>query len=232
MIKAILWDLDGTLMDFKISEKTSLKRTFVHFGLPECDDETVEVYSKINQSYWEKLERGEVTKEQVLRCRFEDFLALQNIDISATEFCKEYETGLADVVVYLDDSFEILERLKHDGYIQLAVTNGAKNVQRRKLKNSHFDQIFDEVFISDEVGFEKPSVKFFDAVKKSIPNLSNDEIIIVGDSLTSDIKGGNNAGIKTCWYNPSKKELMQEYSIDYQIAKLDEIFDILEQAKL
>lgn len=229
MIKVILWDLDGTLMDFKISESTSLKRTFVHFGLPECSDETVDVYSKINQGYWEKLERGEVTKEQVLRCRFEDFLALQNIDISATEFCKEYENGLADVVVYLDDSFGLLERLKYDGYTQLAVTNGAKNVQRRKLKNSGFDKIFDDVFISDEVGFEKPSKSFFKAVLNSIPNVSTDEIIIVGDSLTSDIKGGNNAGIKTCWYNPSKKPVPKEYKVDYQITSLDEIYDIVKK---
>lgn len=229
MIKVILWDLDGTLMDFKISESTSLKRTFVHYGLPECDDETVAVYSKINQSYWEKLERGEVTKEQVLRCRFEDFLALQNIDIPATEFCKQYETGLADVVVYLDNSFEILERLKYDGYTQFAVTNGAMAVQRRKLKNSHFDQIFDKVFISDEVGYEKPSKSFFKAVLDSMPDVSNDEIVIVGDSLTSDIKGGNNAGIKTCWYNPYKKDLPNEYKVDYQITNLEEIFDVIEK---
>lgn len=229
MIKAILWDLDGTLMDFKISEKTSLKRTFVHFGLPECDDETVEVYSKINQGYWEKLERGEVTKEQVLRCRFEDFLALQNIDISATEFCKEYEDGLADVVVYIDDSFNLLERLKYDGYTQFAVTNGAMSVQRRKLKNSNFDKIFDNVFISDEVGFEKPSKSFFKAVLDSLPNVSNDEIMIIGDSLTSDIKGGNNAGIKTCWYNPKHNIAPNEYKIDFEIDNLNQIFDLLDK---
>lgn len=231
MIKAILWDLDGTLMDFKISEKTSLKRTFVHYGLPECDDETVEVYSKINQGYWEKLERGEVTKEQVLRCRFEDFLSLQNIDIPATEFCKQYEAGLADVVVYIDDSFQVIERLKYDGYIQLAVTNGAKSVQRRKLKNSGFDNLFDDIFISDEVGYEKPTKGFFDAVLDSLPNISKDEIIIVGDSLTSDIKGGNNVGIKTCWYNPSKKALPQEYKVNYEIDNLAKIFEILEGEK-
>lgn len=229
MIKAILWDVDGTLLNFKISESTSLKSTFKHFGYPECDDETVEVYSKINQSYWERLELGEVTKEQVLRCRFEDFLALQNVDVPATEFCQYYEIGLADVVVFIDESFGILERLKYDGFTQFAVTNGAKNVQRKKLKNAGFDKLFDEIFISDEVGFEKPSPKFFDAVLNSVPNLLKDEVIIVGDSLTSDIKGGNNAGIKTCWYNPSKKPVPKEYKVDYQITSLDEIFDIVKK---
>lgn len=229
MIKAILWDVDGTLLNFKISESTSLKRTFVHYGYPECDDETVSVYSKINQSYWEKLERGEVTKEQVLRCRFEDFLALQNMDISPTEFCKQYEKGLADIVIYIDDSLDILKRLKYDGYLQYAVTNGAKAVQSKKLVNAGFDQIFDDIFISDEVGYEKPTKGFFDFVKEHIPALSHDEILIIGDSLTSDIKGGINMGIKTCWYNPTGKKAPKEYSIDYEIKTLDEIYTILER---
>lgn len=227
MIKAILWDVDGTLLNFKASESASMKATYKYFDLGECSDETVARYSKINQGYWERLERGEVTKEQVLRCRFEDFLSQEGITSpSATEFCQYYEQGLADTIVYIDNSLELMKSLK-GRVLQYAVTNGAKNVQHQKLANAKMDVLFDGVFISDEVGYEKPNKLFFDFVSKSIPKLEKSEIIIVGDSLTSDIKGGNNMDVLTCWYNPNGQAAGEQYHIDYEINNLNEIKQII-----
>lgn len=227
MIKTILWDVDGTLLDFLASQSSAIKSAYRHFGLGECSDELIEQYSAINLKYWEGLERGEYTKKEVLIGRFEEFLSLHNINsVTPEEFCLYYESRLTDTIVYIDDSLNLLKALSKN-YKQYAVTNGAYNVQTEKLFKSGFSKIFDGIFISDEVGFEKPSENFFDYVMTHIDAQSTDEIIIVGDSLTSDIKGGNNMGIKTCWYNPKHNPINKPVKVDYQISHLSEITKIL-----
>ena len=127
--------------------------------------------------------------------------------------------------VFIDNSKELLLSLKDD-YKQYAVTNGAYNVQTKKLEKSGFNKIFDKIFISDDVGYEKPSVEFFNYVRKNIVDVHNDEILIVGDSLTSDIKGGNNMGIKTCLYDPDnlyENYDREKYRVDYRISNLSDI---------
>lgn len=229
MFKIILWDIDRTLLDFDLCEKNSLKAQFKKFKLPECTDEICTLYSKINMKHWQMLERGEISKEQVLTMRFDelfDELGISGVD--STQFTRAYENGIADTTAFIENSPEIIKSLKGK-YLQYAVTNGALNVQTKRLKNSGFDKIFDGVFISDEVGFEKPSREFFDYVFSCIPKCEKSEIIIVGDSLTSDMLGGNNAGIVTCWYNPEKKQKPDNLRIDYQIKELSEIFNILSE---
>lgn len=227
MIKTILWDIDATILDFKTAESNSLKETFEYFGLGKCSDDMVSRYSAINQSYWEKLEKGEVTKPQVLKNRFVDFFELMGItSVSAEEFCRYYENGLANTILFIENSKELLKELS-GSYKQYAVTNGAFNVQTKKLEKSGLMTILDGAFISDSVGFEKPSGDFFDYVLRNIEPSEKDEIIIVGDSLTSDMKGGNNAGIKNCWYNPGKLINNKPIRIDYEIHKLSDIKDIL-----
>lgn len=230
MIKVILWDVDGTLLDFKASERHSLTKAFEHFSLGECTDDIINTYSSINQSCWEMLERGELTKEQTLIVRFDKFFDAVGINgIDSTRFSKLYESGLCDKIVFIDNSYELLLSLK-EKYKQYAVTNGAYSVQKKKLNKSGFDKIFDGVFISDLVGYEKPNVNFFNFVRENIIDVSNDEILIVGDSLTSDIKGGNNMGIKTCLYDPKNLYTCYDkdkYSIDYRISHLNDIRSIL-----
>lgn len=230
MIKIILWDIDATLLDFLKSESLALKKTFLHFDLGECSDEKVREYSALNQSYWQRLETGELTKSQVLVGRFEEFLKNNNISANAFEFCDFFESSLPDCIEYIGNAEEVVKVLSKD-YRQYAVTNGAKTVQRKKLAKSGLDEVLNGVFISDEVGYEKPSKGFFSYVLKNIPNVKNDEIMIIGDSLTSDIKGGNNMGFKTCWFNPFCHPLKDGYSVDYQIKNIDEIFKILETEK-
>ena len=229
MIKIILWDIDATLLDFLKSENMALKKAFAHFGLGECTDSTVAEYSAINQSYWNRLETGELTKEQVLVGRFEEFLNAKGFcDVDANEFCEFYESSLPDCVEFIGNAEETIKALSNS-YYQYAVTNGAKNVQTKKLAVSGIDGIFNGAFISDDVGYAKPSKEFFNFVLQNIPKVSDDEILIVGDSLTSDIKGGNNMGFKTCWFNPHNLPLSNGYSVDYQIDNIDSIFDVLKQ---
>lgn len=230
MIKVILWDIDGTLLNFKLSERNSLEKTFEHFSLGKCDDETARLYSDINRSCWEMLERGELTKEQTLIVRFEKFFEKKNITgISPSEFCAVFENGLADTVEFIDNAYDVVSSLKGK-YKQYAVTNGALAVQTKKLETSGLNELLDDCFISDEVGYEKPSVNFFDYVGAHIAEAKPSEILIVGDSLTSDIKGGNNMGVKTCLFSRTVPDYdKNEYKIDYVISSLDEIYSVLEK---
>lgn len=227
MIKAILWDIDGTLLDFIAAEKAAIKRLFNEFCLGNCTDEMVDEYSQINKKYWERLERGEITKPQVLVGRFEEFFEKMGIDKRiAEEFNSRYQICLGDTIVFCDNSKEILCELK--GKIkQYAVSNGTIIAQNKKLKKSGLDVIFDGIFLSEELGVEKPNQEFFNQVFEKTGLTNTEEIVIVGDSLTSDMLGGFKAGIKTCWYNPENKENTSGIDIDWTIRNLKEIFQII-----
>lgn len=227
MIKVILWDLDGTLLDFHKAQNVAIKACFEHFKLGTITDEMIEVYSKINAKYWEKLERGEMTKARILLARFEEFFDLYGIDKTCIpEFEEMYQIRLGDTVSFFPNGYEIITGFKGK-YLQCLVTNGTKVTQTRKLKNSKLDEVFDKFFISEDLGAEKPSIDFFKKVFEEIGGYSKDEVIIIGDSLTSDIRGGNNAGIRTCWFNPNHLENKHGEHVDYEIDKLDSLEAIL-----
>ena len=227
MIKVILWDIDGTLLDFKEAERQGMKNCFAKFGLCECSDEMIARYAKINDDYWELLEKGGITRQELFTARFKDFFVTEGIDFTQYDaFNKEYQAQLAEIVVFRDNGYELIKELK--GQVkQYAVTNGSFNVQSRKLAKAGLKELFEDCFISDQIGVEKPNVEFFDHVKMVIGEFADDEILIVGDSLTSDIKGGNNAGILCCWYNPQKKENTKGVRIDYEVQNLQEVKRIL-----
>lgn len=231
MIKTLLWDVDGTLLNFDKSENYALKKCFEIFNIGECTDEMVARYSPINKKYWEALERGEITKPLVLVKRFEDFFRSENIDFNRFEdFNKEYQVRLGDRAFLYDDALSTLVFLK--GKVkQYAVTNGTFIAQSRKLELSGLNSVFDRVFISDVVGFEKPSVRFFDKVQQETEVFVKDEVMIIGDSLTSDMKGGNNAGILCCWFNPSGTKNTKNVKTDFEIQSLCQVIDIVENIK-
>ena len=156
-INTLLWDLDGTLLDFLASEKIAIRQCFALFGLGECGDDRIARYSAINVRHWESLERGELTKQQVLLGRFEEFFAAEGIDTAlAASFNRAYEEHLGDAVVFRDDSYALVKRLQ--GRVkQYIVTNGTERVQEKKLSKSGLGELFDGVFISDLVGAQKPS---------------------------------------------------------------------------
>ena len=228
MIRAILWDIDGTLLSFKLAEKAAIRTCFEKFGLGELTDEMLANYSAINASYWKRLELGELTKHQVLRGRFEEFFAAYGLNTDCVDgFNAEYQVRLGETVVFNDNGKELVERLR--GKVkQYAVTNGTLVAQRGKLKNSGLDQLLDDVFISDVVGVEKPGKGFFDAVFAAIGDYAPDEVLIVGDSLTSDMQGGNNAGILCGWYNPKGDPVPEGLRVDYDIRDLNAVELILD----
>ena len=223
----LLWDVDGTLLDFIAAEKAAVQTLFREFGLGECTDEMVERYSRINKEYWERLERGELSKPEILVRRFADFFASEGLDASkAPEFNEQYQVRLGDTVVFCDDSYELLSSLR--GRVkQYAVSNGTVVAQTRKLRRSGFDRLLDGVFLSEELGYEKPATEFFDRVFAAIGGPDRERVLIVGDSLTSDIAGGNAAGIRTCWYNPKGEPNLTAAHADYEIRDLHGILDII-----
>ena len=223
----LLWDVDGTLLDFLAAEKAAIKKLFGEFGLGECTDAMIARYSEINKHYWEALERGDLTKPVILVRRFADFFAEYGIDTSVAEAFNElYQIRLGDTVVFCDDSYELLSSLR--GRVkQYAVSNGTVVAQTRKLRRSGFDRLLDGVFLSEELGYEKPATEFFDRVFAAIGEPDRDRVLIVGDSLTSDITGGNRAGIRTCWYNPKGEPNLTAAHADYEIRDLHGILDII-----
>ena len=230
MIKTILWDVDGTLLNFHAAERVAIRKCFETFALGPCSDEMLERYSRLNALYWQRLERGEITKPELLVRRFEEFFENEGVicgDVAG--FNADYQVRLGDTVCFNDESYELVKSLK--GRVrQYAVTNGTKVAQDRKLERSGLDQLFDGIFISDVLGWEKPTVEFFDHVFARIEPCEKSEMLIVGDSLTSDIQGGNNAGIPTVWYNPSGAPNDKGVTVDYEIRDLREILEILDRA--
>lgn len=227
-IKVILWDIDGTLLSFKKAEREAIRCCFSKFSMGECSDEMIERYSKINEGYWRKLERGEITKREVLLGRFQEFFALYGLDeCLAEQFNEQYQVQLGNHIFFNEGALETVQQLK-GRFPQYAATNGTKTAQTRKLEKSGLATLLDGVFISEDVGAEKPMPGFFQTVFEKIGDYKKEEILIVGDSLTSDMQGGVNAGIKTCWYNPEGAENTSGLKIDYEIKRLDEVLTIVQ----
>ena len=226
LIRIILWDIDGTLLDFLAAEKAAIRRCFELFNLGECSDAMLADYSAINLRYWEMLERGEMSKPRILVERFKTFFAKYDLNVGVAEaFNAEYQIRLGDTIAFYPTALETVRALK--GVLsQYAVTNGTKTAQTRKLERSGLGKLLDGVFISDCIGAEKPSKAYFDAVFAAIGSPARDEVLIVGDSLTSDMRGGVDAGIKTCWFNPKLKPRPDNIRPDFEIDRLDKVLSL------
>lgn len=222
----ILWDVDGTLLDFLYSQRVCMKNCFLKIGR-DITEEMLERYSEINDSYWKRYELGQVTKEELLVGRFADFLREFGItDTDPEVFKNAYESGLGEVYKYMENSYEICGRLygKVDQYV---ITNGIASVQRNKLKLSKLDRFMEDLFISEEADAPKPSKDFFDYCMGKIREKDRSRMLIVGDSLTSDIRGGILNGIPTCWYRPEGTVNSLDYKPDYEISRLEGIYRII-----
>ena len=229
MIQTILWDIDGTILNFHRSAENSLKNTFKKFGYGEITDELLHTYEEINDVYWCKLEKGEITKEKLLVERFVEFFTKIGVETTrVVEFNQAYLNGLLDTVVFMPEAYETVKKL-HPKYKQYIVTNGVKELQRKKIAKAHIDDFFDGIFISDEIGYEKPHIEFFNYVFDRIPTKNPDEVIIIGDSLTSDIAGGIRAGIHTCWYHPSNEENHSDVKPEFTITSHLAFQELLKQ---
>ena len=229
MIQTILWDIDGTILNFHRSAENSLKNTFKKFGYGEITDELLHTYEEINDVYWCKLEKGEITKEKLLVERFVEFFTKIGVETTrVVEFNQAYLNGLLDTVVFMPEAYETVKKL-HPEYKQYIVTNGVKKLQRKKIAKAHIEEFFDGIFISDEIGYEKPHIEFFNYVFDRIPTKNPDEVIIIGDSLTSDIAGGIRAGIHTCWYHPSNEENHSDVKPEFTVTSHLAFQELLKQ---
>lgn len=223
----LLWDIDGTILNFELAERAAIRSLFERFKLGNCSDEMLMYYSQINKRYWQLMESGKIKKDKMLVERFVEFFSNKGINADiAAEFNKEYQIALCDTIVFNDDAIDIIKHQKKT-YKIIIVTNGTEVVQEKKLERSGLNDIVDNVFISELVGFEKPNIKFFEKVILEVGIKDLKEALIIGDSLTSDIQGGHNIGIDTCWYNPKNEENTTLLSPTYTIRNLHELENII-----
>lgn len=225
--KYVLFDADDTLLDFKLAEHTAISQVFSEVGLP-CDDETIAVYSRINDSLWKLLELGGITKEKLKTERFRLFCEQMNISESPEKMAEMYVDRLAKQSFLLPCAEAVCKKIYDEGIKIYIITNGIKYIQTERLSATPIKKYFSGVFISEDVGYEKPNVEYFKYVFSKIENFDPAEAIVVGDSLTSDIKGGINAGIDTCWYNPHGKSKPENMQICYEISDITQVYSILE----
>jgi len=225
MITAIFFDIDGTLLDFKAAEKAAFCRSMGEFGIDHAEEKYPR-YTAFNRSLWEALERGELTRDELLAHRYENFFKNEGIRRDPRAFEDSYRKNLTEEHILMDGALEILDYL-YGKYPMYVVTNGIAHTQYRRMKDSGIDRYFDGIFISEEVGYSKPDPRFFEKALEGAGNPDPADVIIIGDSLTSDIKGGIHAGLKTCWLHEKDAEKKEDYPTDYDIVHLSELKEIL-----
>ena len=215
----VLLDADQTLFDFNKSQRLSLKAALEKNGYP-WNEEINELYSKENLKVWTKFERGEITKERLKIQRFENFfhkLGYKNADIAAVN--AHYISNLSQCGFTIDGA-DTLCRTLH-GICKLYIaTNGIQSVQEGRLKRSNIKPYIDGMFISDVLGCQKPAKEYFASVFRTLQITDKSGVIILGDSLSSDMQGGKNAGITTCLFDPENTVRMPHPLCDFKITKL------------
>lgn len=227
MIKTVFLDLDDTIFDFHKAEAVALSGMLTEIGI-EPTPALISRYSEINAAQWKRLERGELTREEVLTERFRLFFLEFGIEKSPLTAKGIYEHRLGIGHYFIDGAEELLENLFGKYKLYLA-SNGTARVQEGRIKSSGIEKYFEKMFVSEAVGFNKPKKEFFDRCFAEIGRVDKESAIIIGDSLSSDILGGKNAGIKTCLFNPNKKEITGEVIPDYEVSALSEIPALLER---
>ena len=227
MIRNVLFDLDDTLFDFHKAEKIALTKTLVHFGI-DPTEETLALYSAINAAHWKRLELGEISREEVKVGRYRELFKTIGVECDPIKATAYYESMLAIGHYFMPGAPELLEEL-YGKYRLYIVSNGTAKVQEGRIGSSGIAKYMDGIFISQLLGANKPDKQFFDICFAEIPDFSLSETVIIGDSLSSDIKGGINAGIITVWFNPKGIENDNDIKPDYTIKELSEVPGLLSQ---
>lgn len=226
MIKHIFLDLDDTILDFHKAETAAIEKTLAAFSIPVTEENKAQ-YSRINKECWEALERGEITRDALRLLRFSRFF--EKIGATGCERAPAVYEGFLAQGHYFIEGAEALLRELYPKYKLYLATNGIAAVQAGRVASAGIGKYFAARFVSEEVGFNKPAREYFDACFKKIEGFSREEAAIVGDSLTSDIKGGAVAGIKTVWFNPKKKPIVGDICPDAEISDLGELIGVLEK---
>lgn len=228
----LLFDVDNTLLNFDASEEEAFKSLLIHFGM-EPKDSLLQEYHQINRSCWELFEEGKMEKEEVLLRRFEIFFSRHNCQADGREAEAFYRERLGDSAILIPGALELCRDLsrKYDLYV---VTNGVADTQYRRLKSSGLEQYFKGIFVSEEAKSPKPQKEFFEYCFEQMrllgverPKERRQEMLLIGDSLTSDMRGGENAGVDTCWYNPKGISNDKDVSVTMEVSSYEEIREIL-----
>ena len=227
MIEFLLLDLDDTILDFHKAERIAITKTIREYGV-EPTENVLSRYHTINKWHWEQLELGTMTREEVLVGRFAKLFEEYGIAVDAEAVARAYEQNLAIGHYFLPGAEEAVDRL-HRKYRLFLTSNGTASVQKGRMTSANLYRFFEKVFVSQEIGFNKPSKAYFDACFGQIPDFDPDKAMIVGDSLSSDIQGGINAGIRTCWVNPAHLPGKKGIAPDYEIEALSQLETLLEQ---
>lgn len=222
----VLLDADETIFDFKKAEKLAVLSTAESFSLRLSENDT-EVYSQINMSFWKLLELGKVTRDKLKVLRFEKlFEHLGTSDINPQEFAKIYEDNLSENGILYDGALEFVRKLSEVSKVYI-VTNGLKKCQHGRMDSSPIREFISGIFISEEIGYTKPDKRFFDAIFDTLGICDKSKVIIIGDSLSSDMQGGRNAGITTCRYSVSEQYEVNPLC-DYTFSDYNEFFYIFQ----
>lgn len=226
MIDILFLDLDDTILDFHKAERLAIRKTIADFGVTPTD-EVCALYSKINKAHWEMLERKELTREQVLVGRFAVLFSHLGVEVDPESCARRYEDNLSVGHYFLPGAEEALKRLSKKYRLFLA-SNGTAKVQAGRLKSANISHYFEKIFVSQQIGANKPDIAYFDGCFSQIPDFARERTIMVGDSLTSDIKGGKNAGIATCWVAPKDAQPPEDIQPDYRIESISQLEALLE----
>ena len=224
--RLLLFDADDTILDFKKSEDTALEKLFNKYSIP-FTDENIKTYKNINTRLWKDFEKGKIEKDDITNTRFKEFFDTLKLKGYSDSIKDEYQNLLGEGFFVIDGAEDILKKLSKS-CILYCVTNGIYTTQISRFKGSGLDKYFKEIFVSEKVGHQKPKKEFFDYVEKNIDRFEKKHSLIIGDSLSSDIKGGNNAGIDTCFYNPKKLKNNTDIKPTYEIKDLKELLEIVE----
>lgn len=221
MFQTIFFDLDDTLLDFGAAETVAISKTFRDIGL-DPTPALIARYKELNEAQWEAFERGELSREAVLLRRFSLLFAELRLPIEAAPTEDRYRAYLGQGHYFVDGAVEILEYLapKYDLYL---ASNGVAATQYSRLESAGISHFFREIFISETTGHHKPERAYFDYCFSHIPHADRARTLMIGDSLSSDIRGGINAGIRTCWFNPHQKPATPSLRPDYEIQALSDL---------
>ena len=227
MVKSIFLDLDDTILDFRRAERRAISETLRRFGI-DPTPAVVDRYHELNRQQWELLEEGKLTRPQVLTRRFDLLFSELGVDRSSQEAQAAYEAQLSQGHFFMPGARELLETLapRYDLYL---ATNGTPVVQAGRIQSAGIAPYFKDIFISERLGANKPSPAFFQACFAAIPNFDPAAALVVGDSLTSDIRGARNVGLRSCWYNPEDLPSRPDIVPDYTIHALEELPPLLER---
>ena len=222
----ILFDADNTLLNFDAAENKALTETLVNYGI-EPDAETVQTYRTINEELWRQLEKGQIRREKLFGERFSRFLKTIDAAGDGVEMNRFYLEQLSTHPDLMNaEVLDVLRELSEVATLAI-VSNGAQMVQTRRLAESGVMNFMEDVFISEKMGCEKPNARIFDAALRALGVENREHVLMVGDSLASDIQGGSNAGLDTCWYNPNHAENPGKICPTYEISNLEELYQLV-----